>query len=221
MAYITAEEIAVKRNALKEAFPGWKFRVTRERYSGVRVAIMEAPINFLALMNGRDSVQLNPHYMGESFRDCEDQPELVLQAQRVLVRIKEIVSEGNFDKSDSQIDYFHVGFYESYQIGKYDKGFVYNPNIKGPKPKNETRKETAPANIEAGAMPEGVFMVQYSEKSVAVYGNTYPIKHVMKTYNGRFNKFLNINNEKTAGWIFTNKDAEELQKLWKDALCPA
>lgn len=33
----------------------------------------------------------------------------------------------NFDKSNIQIDYFHVGWYLSINIGEYDKPYVFNP----------------------------------------------------------------------------------------------
>lgn len=44
MPYITNEQMTEKRNAIKKAFPNWKFSITREHYSTIRVAIMEAPI---------------------------------------------------------------------------------------------------------------------------------------------------------------------------------
>jgi len=33
---------------------------------------------------------------------------------------------GNFDKSDVQTDYFHVGWYMSVNLGKWDKPYILN-----------------------------------------------------------------------------------------------
>jgi len=33
---------------------------------------------------------------------------------------------GNFDKSDAQTDYFHVGWYMSVNLGKWDKPYILN-----------------------------------------------------------------------------------------------
>jgi len=49
---------------------------------------------------------------------------------------------------------------------------------------------------------EGVKAVQYSDKSIVLYGNTYPIKDEIKANGGRFNKFLKINGETVQGWVF-------------------
>ena len=52
-------------------------------------------------------------------------------------------------------------------------------------------------------------MVEYSEKSFAVIGDTKEIKGNLKEMGGRFNKFLSCG----AGWIFSNKKREEVEIL--------
>jgi len=49
---------------------------------------------------------------------------------------------------------------------------------------------------------EGVQVVEYSDKALAVIGETYPIRQLLKEQGGRFNKFLKVNGETVAGWIF-------------------
>lgn len=45
-------------------------------------------------------------------------------------------------------------------------------------------------------------VVDYSTKSIAIVGNTFPVKDSLKTmFNARFNKSLTVNNEKVPGWI--------------------
>lgn len=52
-------------------------------------------------------------------------------------------------------------------------------------------------------------VVDYSEKALAVYGDTREIKEQLKQLGGRFNTHLRDG----AGWIFSKQKAEELQAL--------
>lgn len=54
------------------------------------------------------------------------------------------------------------------------------------------------------ATPGKVSIIDYSEKAIAVIGDTYPIKGKLKELGGRFNKFLSCG----AGWIFRKADLE-------------
>ena len=55
--------------------------------------------------------------------------------------------------------------------------------------------------------------VNYTEKSIAVYGETYQIKDQLKQIGGTFNKYLTINGQRVAGWVFSKKREPELQTL--------
>ncbi len=59
-------------------------------------------------------------------------------------------------------------------------------------------------NVEANMAPtEGVEVVDYSDKSFVLYGNTKPIKEQLKELGGRFNMNLRASNGFTfAGWVF-------------------
>jgi hypothetical protein len=41
-----------------------------------------------------------------------------------MEKIAKALNTGNFNNSDSQSDYFHVGFYSSLHLGRWDKPFV-------------------------------------------------------------------------------------------------
>ena len=69
-------------------------------------------------------------------------------------------------------------------------------------PKQEIKKETQKV-----VSSESFNLVDYSEKAIALFGDTKPIKDKLKELGGRFNPFLKFNGEKTAGWIF-KKDVE-------------
>ena len=57
-------------------------------------------------------------------------------------------------------------------------------------------------------------LVQYSEKSVAVFGDTEELKQELKKHGGRFNKNLTDpdNGNKAAGWIFSIKKKELIER---------
>lgn len=57
-------------------------------------------------------------------------------------------------------------------------------------------------------------LVDYSDKAVALFGNTRPIKDSLKELGGRFNPALTLNGEKTPGWIFQKSKRETLEKLF-------
>lgn len=83
-------------------------------------------------------------------------------------------------------------------------GFIFNaPEVKKPievsKP-IESKKETVKNDIQ---------IVEYSEKSFAVIGNTKPIKDKLASLGGRFNFRLTCG----AGWIFSNTKKEVVLKF--------
>ena len=69
-----------------------------------------------------------------------------------------------------------------------------------------TRRTANTANM-------AIQLVKYSEKSVAVFGETKAIKEKLKFLGGRFNRALvdPANGEKTPGWIFSLKKENVLQ----------
>ena len=56
-------------------------------------------------------------------------------------------------------------------------------------------------------------IVDYSEKALAVFGDTRPIKDQLLALGGRFNPKLSHNGGKEAGWIFSKSKENELQNL--------
>ena len=54
--------------------------------------------------------------------------------------------------------------------------------------------------------------VKYSEKCIAVFGDTKPIKDSLKELGGKFNMNLTHNGEKKPGWIFPTSCMEDLHQ---------
>lgn len=56
-------------------------------------------------------------------------------------------------------------------------------------------------------------IVDYSEKAIAVTGNTKPHKDALKRLGGKFNPYLKCG----AGWIFSKKKTSEVESFIKTA----
>jgi hypothetical protein len=56
-------------------------------------------------------------------------------------------------------------------------------------------------------------IVDYSEKALAVFGDTKPVKDELKALGGRFNPKLNHEGTKRAGWIFSKVREQEVRNL--------
>lgn len=56
-------------------------------------------------------------------------------------------------------------------------------------------------------------IIDYTEKSIAVFGDTKSIKDDLKAMGGRFNSRLNYNGEKAAGWIFPIHLRSQIEEL--------
>ena len=88
---------------------------------------------------------------------------------------------------------------------------------------DEGRGDEASSSVEGGvqgSVPTGsgevgkVFdIVEYSDKSIAVVGDTKAIKDELKKLGGRFNGRLNVGDKKVAGWIFPKSKRAEVEKL--------
>jgi len=134
MAYIEKEKVAEIRKRIKKEFgKEWKFSVTWADYSGVRIAIMKSPLNFIALKNfeGYDEIEkewicrellegkleINEYRIDENWKG---------EARAVLRKIKKIVDEvagGRYNRNadDPGADYPDYNYFLWIQIGKWNK----------------------------------------------------------------------------------------------------
>jgi len=117
MPYISKEEVAQKRKAIKAAFPNYKISVVGRHYSSIEVAVMTGPIQLLApeyIERGNESV--NPFYITENFKTDVVKREL-------LEGIYAIINDGNYTASEDG-DYGSIpSFYTRIEIGKWDKSY--------------------------------------------------------------------------------------------------
>ena len=73
--------------------------------------------------------------------------------------------------------------------------------MKAPQRETEAQQPTATADLSTLSLE----IVEYSEKAIAVFGDTKPIKDVLKNLNGLFRANLTYKGERRAGWIYSKK----------------
>ncbi len=56
-------------------------------------------------------------------------------------------------------------------------------------------------------------IVDYSEKAIALFGDTKPIKDLLSAMGGKFNPRLTYKDTKRAGWIFSRTKRTELEQV--------
>ena len=72
--------------------------------------------------------------------------------------------------------------------------------------KSELQQETQPVQ-------KDVEIIDYSDKAIAVIGNTYPIKDQLKELGAKFNKSLTVNGQRTAGWILSKRKKADVEQI--------
>ena len=86
-----------------------------------------------------------------------------------------------------------------------------DPNGGGsPTPSYGTREKSQ--NQDAPTV-EGVEVVGYSDKALAVFGDTRALADELKAIGAKFNRALTYNGERRAGWIISRRKANELEAL--------
>ncbi len=210
------KEIAVKVRAfLKKEFPGFKFSV-RSKWGmtadTLYITILSGPIQ--ALCEG------NPHSFESCISGFGEQYKGLITDEMLSVcdKIHSYVSSYRFSDSDGMIDYFDTNFYCWMNIGELGKPYHV---VKPTRPTRPEKKTTDPASYgdtEISPVSNAIEIVDYSEKAIAVFGDTKTVKDQLKSLGGRFNPSLNYNGEKRAGWIFSKKQADKVKELIVPAL---
>lgn len=84
----------------------------------------------------------------------------------------------------------------------YTAGNEYNICIK--------KNTNTPPIDKNGITQGGCKLVEYSEKALAVFGDTKPIKEELKAMGGKFNSRLTLNGNRLAGWVFSKSQEKIL-----------
>lgn len=205
---LSTKEIAAKvRSYAKKNFPGFKFSVRSEwsMYTdSMYIELKSGPC--VPFVEGSRSAERG--YMSTMSTVKGWKNELTPEMFKVLDAVTTYASSFRYNDSDGMQDYFDTNFYIHIEVS--DEYKVIEPKAKKSSIKTEKAEEAK--EMEAVTV-EGLEMVYYSEKAIAVFGDTKAIKEQLKELGGRFNPSLNYNGEKRAGWIFSKKKADEVRNL--------
>lgn len=205
---LSTKEIAAKvRSYAKKNFPDFKFSV-RSEWSmcadSLHIELKEGIC--VPFVEGSRSAECGYMSTMSSVKAWKD--ELTPEMFKVLDAVTTYASSFRYDDSDGMQDYFDTNFYLSIKVS--DEYKVIEPKAKKNSVKPEKVEEAK--DVEA-VTAEGLEIVDYSEKAIAVFGDTKAIKEQLKELGGRFNPSLNYNGEKRAGWIFSKKQTDKVREL--------
>lgn len=205
---LSTKEIAAKvRVFAKKNFPEFKFSVRSEwsMYTdSLHIELKEGI--FIPFVEGSRSAERG--YMSTMNTVKGWEKDLTPEIFKVLDAVTTYASSFRYDDSDGMQDYYDTNFYLSIKVS--DEYKVIEPKAKKSSVKAEKVEEAK--EVEAVTV-EGLEIVDYSEKAIAVFGDTKAVKDQLKELGGRFNPSLNYNGEKRAGWIFSKKQADKVREL--------
>ena len=137
MAYLSKTQVKETREALKVAFPDFKFMVRKSHNGGgsINVSIMSGPVDFGDI---REACQVNQYWVESHY-----EAHLVPFLEAVLKVIKFGSDRQWYDRSDSQIDYFDTAFYIDLEVGRFMNPYKFK-NVR--KLKGSTNYEQAADN---------------------------------------------------------------------------
>lgn len=205
---LSTKEISAKvRSYAKKNFPEFKFSVRSEwsMYTdSMYIELKSGPC--VPFVEGSRSAERGYMSTMSTVKGWEN--ELTPEMFKVLDAVTTYASSFRYNDSDGMQDYFDTNFYIHIEVsGEYK---VIEPKAKKSGIKTEKAEEAK--EMEAVTV-EGLEMVDYSERAIAVFGDTKAVKEQLKELGGRFNPSLNYNGEKRAGWIFSKKKADEVRNL--------
>lgn len=141
-------------------------------------------------------------------------PEYLSYENKVIFQVYKIYKEGRqkfpritsrqFDNIKDALNCEDINSSFSDSIFK-GKKTVYQIN------KTEVQKETK--KTETKTNNSSVYIVSYSDKAIAVFGDTKPIKDKLKSLGCRFNAYLTYQDKKQAGWIAPVTQKEKIQAI--------
>ena len=208
---LSTKEIAAKvRSYAKKNFPKFKFSV-RMYTDSLHIELKEGTC--IPFVEGARSAEHGCMSTMSSVKAWKD--ELTPEVFAALNAVSNYASSFRYDDSDGMQDYFDTNFYLSIKVS--DEYKVIEPKAK----KSSVKPEKVEEAKEKEAVTAEGLVVDYSEKAVAVFGDTKAIKDQLKELGGRFNPALKYNGEKRAGWIFSKKQADKVKELIAPTALPA
>lgn len=205
---------------LKHHFPDVKFSIKKQSYSSIYIYWTDGPTRQeVCKITGQyedhvtdftgDFRDYEPSIFNEVFGGINyvfEEREISESINELYKELMELMNFGS--ENDARSSLYDIVCKTSFPAGACNFGIDRSNITCGSI--HEVFKITfdVPEKKEAKPVPEklecnGVEVIDYSEKSFAVYGNTKPIKDELKQLGGRFNMYLKASAGFTfAGWIF-------------------
>jgi len=131
MPYITKDQVAAKRAALKKALPEFKLSVRNRNHSQICVTILNGPIEMTQDPRGYE--QVNHFWIDDHY---EDRPEIKNVLNTIANICKEDQRELVYDGDYGSVPTFYV----SISIGDWDRPYeVKKPRVKKTRVAKETK----------------------------------------------------------------------------------
>ena len=135
MAYISQEQKKEKANEIKAVLKKYNLKGTLSirNMSTLVLKISSGKIDFIKNYNDihegtevycrpfvpiKDYIVVNEYHIDTNFKGID---------QECLLELADIMNKGNHNNSDSQSDYFDIGWYTNIKIGEYDKPYILIP----------------------------------------------------------------------------------------------
>ena len=132
MAYVSQEMKQKLAPAIKAICKKYNIKASLavRNHSTLVLNVREGAIDFIGNYNStntdrfqrpgshyqaQDSIQVNPYWYREHFSG---------KALEFLSEVIPAMNEGNWDKSDAQVDYFNVGWYVDVNIGRWNQPYA-------------------------------------------------------------------------------------------------
>lgn len=227
------------RIMLKHEFPGVKFSVKKRNGSdSVDIAWVDGPTSeqvekLAKLFQGRTFDGMTDYEdfvdsdfidlfggLGYIFMERTYSDEIVEREKEIVLKDYPVLADGNDHKANQEGLY--IPGYCAYWVNWRSLARFRLSSIDlreanetpTPDPTKGTRTNSSSyGDSEISQISGAVEIVDYSEKALAVFGETKEIKDQLKDLGGRFNPSLKHNGEKRAGWIFSKKQAEAVREL--------
>lgn len=122
MAYMDQEKKKAIAAALKKVVPAtWKYSLRVRHHSTIVMTVTAAPLDFSDKVDWyegkvRETLEINAYHF---------ERHIICDEFRATVRaIMDCLNLDNFNNSDTQTDYFHVGHYVDFSFGAYGRPYV-------------------------------------------------------------------------------------------------
>lgn len=203
-AHLSTKDIAaLVREYCKQNWNQWRFSVRchfASMCSEISVTLTGGPTESGLTEEARREHQT--YEVQTAYRYGRERDERVTpEAEVVMQDVVAYLMSFNYDDSDAQIDYFDTNFYvHECVVAQCEwKHIQKQARITASQP---TPTDKQMARPELG---EGVDVITYSERALAVVGDTKPLRARLKELRGKFNPGLTVDGIRRAGWVFSAK----------------